>query len=444
MSIEKGNSGDVNAKDTYGETALIRAAKAGDLRRVKALIAAGANLNVTNSNGQTAITLAAGAGMTDCVKALIAADANLNVKTTSFETSALIEAVRNSKKECVQALIIAGADMNLKGTKGWTALEWARANYEKVKDQKANKYHTEVVAILQTLEELDKKNNNCSKEIRSVQMTETNGRILDDHKDNNVVASSAEIRDILKYAESQLSLTNPSYPLTNPLYQKARQAGACRRVQRSSQLSLTYPSYQKAPSEYPYSFYFLEELVLSTDRWPVHPIYKDHMSKKEEDMFREEKAMYDKEIYNIRKKIDNMNEKQLAVRFLQGLRELTISNPPNYSRNIGHFECMTILNVVLSEASSAEIFSFVISQLKGKSLRHVRIMDQAFNGIASEGFEFKGRFARILVPFLTKEGEVQGEIRNQHYISDLNIFRISNDRFICIRRDCTMYTEADW
>jgi ankyrin repeat protein len=48
----------VNDRSKDGGTALMRAASSGDLEAVKALVAAGADLNATDDNGETAFTLA--------------------------------------------------------------------------------------------------------------------------------------------------------------------------------------------------------------------------------------------------------------------------------------------------------------------------------------------------------------------------------------------------
>jgi ankyrin repeat protein len=58
------------------------AAKAGDLEKVKAFIAAGGDVNApSGDDGITAIMLAAANGKADCVRALIAAGADVNAHT---------------------------------------------------------------------------------------------------------------------------------------------------------------------------------------------------------------------------------------------------------------------------------------------------------------------------------------------------------------------------
>jgi ankyrin repeat protein len=61
----------LNAKDPYGETALIRAARHGNSAVVKALLDAGAEVNATDRNGETALSWAAQMGKTGVLKILI-------------------------------------------------------------------------------------------------------------------------------------------------------------------------------------------------------------------------------------------------------------------------------------------------------------------------------------------------------------------------------------
>ena len=56
---------DVNTRDKYGETALMRAAHCKDLDIVKVLIENKADVNTNNNNGTTALMLAAGNNCTE-------------------------------------------------------------------------------------------------------------------------------------------------------------------------------------------------------------------------------------------------------------------------------------------------------------------------------------------------------------------------------------------
>lgn len=104
---------DVNAKNEYGNTALIYAACCGHNDCLSALIVAGADVNAKNDDGNTALTLAAGNGHKDCVAALIAAGADVNAKNNNGWT-ALILAAWNGHKGCVKLLEQAQRDLEAK------------------------------------------------------------------------------------------------------------------------------------------------------------------------------------------------------------------------------------------------------------------------------------------------------------------------------------------
>jgi ankyrin repeat protein len=87
---------------------LIEAAKEGDLERVKALIAAGANVNAKKNYGETALMYTAMLGHTEITQLLIKKGADVNAKTKDGET-ALSLAKEQGHDEIVKLLIDAGA-----------------------------------------------------------------------------------------------------------------------------------------------------------------------------------------------------------------------------------------------------------------------------------------------------------------------------------------------
>jgi len=100
-----------------GETALMFAAREGDLESTKLLVAAGANVNDTDAWGVSATTLAAHSGFTDLVEFLLQKDANPNAAEAGF--TALHNAIMRRDQRMVKALLEHGADPNAP-LKTWT------------------------------------------------------------------------------------------------------------------------------------------------------------------------------------------------------------------------------------------------------------------------------------------------------------------------------------
>jgi len=100
---------------------LINAAAAGDLSRIKALLASKANVNASIANGATALIMASQEGHVDVVRALLSANADVNAKTNKRVT-ALILASGQGHLNVVEALLTAKADVNARADNGVTAL----------------------------------------------------------------------------------------------------------------------------------------------------------------------------------------------------------------------------------------------------------------------------------------------------------------------------------
>jgi ankyrin repeat protein len=93
-----------------GETALMFAARVGDLESAKLLVSAGANVNDADAWGVSATTLAAHSGFTDLVKFLLEHGADPNAAPNGF--TALHEAIMRRDEEMVAALLEHHADPN--------------------------------------------------------------------------------------------------------------------------------------------------------------------------------------------------------------------------------------------------------------------------------------------------------------------------------------------
>ena len=91
------------------------AIKRGDVQVVRDLLGQGTDVDARDRYGQTALMLAAHAGYREVVEALIAHRANLNI-TAKFGLSALMLALVAGHAEVARLLAKAGADVSLRGT----------------------------------------------------------------------------------------------------------------------------------------------------------------------------------------------------------------------------------------------------------------------------------------------------------------------------------------
>ena len=124
LAIEQG--ADVNAKNEYGQTALMWAASSeNNLEVAKLLLQAGADANAKNNEGQTALMVAAFYGNSGIAQALLQARADVNARERSGITS-LMTAAFYGHSDIVKLLLQAGASVNLKDNQGKTALAYAR------------------------------------------------------------------------------------------------------------------------------------------------------------------------------------------------------------------------------------------------------------------------------------------------------------------------------
>ena len=100
-----------------GETALMFAARVGDLASAKLLVAAGANVNDEDAWGVSALVLAGHSGYRELGEFLLARGADPNAAGAGF--TALHEAIMRRDEEMVSALLDHGADANAP-LKTWT------------------------------------------------------------------------------------------------------------------------------------------------------------------------------------------------------------------------------------------------------------------------------------------------------------------------------------
>lgn len=93
-----------------GETALLFAARAGDLDSARILVAAGSNVDETDAWGVSATMLAAHSNFGDLVEFLLDAGADPNASAPGF--TALHAAIMHRNEAMVRALVAHGADVN--------------------------------------------------------------------------------------------------------------------------------------------------------------------------------------------------------------------------------------------------------------------------------------------------------------------------------------------
>lgn len=96
------------AKNNYGCTALVWAAKNGDLEAAKALLDAGAPVDEPSQSGHRPLAVAAGAGSIECVRLFAFKGADLDARSGSGESAAMAAAWCGSA-ECAMELLGRGA-----------------------------------------------------------------------------------------------------------------------------------------------------------------------------------------------------------------------------------------------------------------------------------------------------------------------------------------------
>ena len=111
----------VDAKNGFGDTAIMVAALNGNLVVVKKLFARGAEIN---PRGWTPLSYAATNGQAEVVRYLLEIGANVNAPSANG-TTPLMMAVRGGHAETVELLLSKGADVNARNQNDATALAWA-------------------------------------------------------------------------------------------------------------------------------------------------------------------------------------------------------------------------------------------------------------------------------------------------------------------------------
>lgn len=115
---------DINHPAREGSTALMLAVGFNQLKSVQALLDAGARVDIQAQDGQTALMRALLFSKDDIIKCLIDRKAGLNIKDGTGKTALMI-AARKKKRDAARMLVEAGADVNAVDAQGETALTMA-------------------------------------------------------------------------------------------------------------------------------------------------------------------------------------------------------------------------------------------------------------------------------------------------------------------------------
>lgn len=113
---------DVNARDSYGRTAVHVAAFARQRSAIQALAKAGADLELLESDRYDAVTVAAVADDEDTLRTLLALGASAKLTTSRYDGTALIAAAHLGHDGVVRQLIAAGAPLDHVNNLHWTAV----------------------------------------------------------------------------------------------------------------------------------------------------------------------------------------------------------------------------------------------------------------------------------------------------------------------------------
>jgi ankyrin repeat protein len=123
---------EIEAPDSEGVTALLRAIQAGNTEEAQRLIDQGANVNAKTASGVTPLMNASGMGQSEIVKSLLDKGADVNARTPGNYTP-LMTAALTGQTVIVQMLLDAGADVSVVDASGRSAEAYAKEkNHEEI------------------------------------------------------------------------------------------------------------------------------------------------------------------------------------------------------------------------------------------------------------------------------------------------------------------------
>ncbi len=113
---------DLEKRDENGDTALLVAARTGDLATFDLLVEYGANINVLAANDRDILNLAVRISNPQLALHALKAGISTHTFTPTYQGSALIFASARGEVQIVDALIKAKAPLDRRNNLGWTAL----------------------------------------------------------------------------------------------------------------------------------------------------------------------------------------------------------------------------------------------------------------------------------------------------------------------------------
>ena len=134
MLLLRGTGSKINAKDTNGITALMKAAHLGQTEYLQILLTNGANVNLKSNSSLTALMYAAMGGNAGCVEILLNKGADINMKDEEGHTPLMV-ALKDERATCLPLLLSSVPEwtiryLNEQNSEGVTALMLATLHRE--------------------------------------------------------------------------------------------------------------------------------------------------------------------------------------------------------------------------------------------------------------------------------------------------------------------------
>ncbi|KAG1649051.1 Fructosamine kinase FrlD [Nymphon striatum] len=122
LAIVINQTSDLEAQNVQGDTAVITAARLGNLVAIEALVNAGADINALDRNKRDILNIAITTQNIDLARHALSLGADPTLVTSVYDGGAIIYGSAKGAVEIVEMLIAAGAPVNRVNNLGWTAL----------------------------------------------------------------------------------------------------------------------------------------------------------------------------------------------------------------------------------------------------------------------------------------------------------------------------------